>query len=83
MSVVYEELLVTTTGRTWRRRKRERPEEIRAAAMIEFSRQGPGAVTMQKIASRAGVTKGTIYLYYASKRALLETLRDEEPFCGD
>jgi AcrR family transcriptional regulator len=66
---------VTTAGRTWRKRKRERPDEIRVAAMIEFSRLGAGAVTMEKIASRAGVTKGTLYLYYASKRALLEAAR--------
>lgn len=66
---------MTTAGKTWRRRKRERPEEIRAAAMIEFSRQGPGAVTMEQIATRAGVTKGTIYLYYASKNALRDAAR--------
>jgi AcrR family transcriptional regulator len=69
-------ILVTTAGRTWRKRKRERPDEIRAAAVIEFSRLELGAVTMEKIASRAGVTKGTIYLYYASKSALFDAVRN-------
>jgi AcrR family transcriptional regulator len=60
---------MTTIGHTWRRRKRERPEEILAAARIEF--QGnPSAVTMAQIARRAGVAKGTIYLYFASKAEL-------------
>lgn len=66
---------VTTAGRTWRRRKRERPVEIRAAALIEFSRGSFDTVTMKSIACRAGVTKGTIYLYYASKDELFGSLQ--------
>ncbi len=66
---------MTTMGKTWRRRKRERPDEIRAAAMAEFSDKGFEAVTMAQIAQRAGVTKATIYLYYSSKAALFETFR--------
>lgn len=63
---------MTTSGRSWRKRKRERPEEIRAAAMVEFLRVGFESATMTQIAIRAGVTKGTIYLYYASKQTLRE-----------
>lgn len=66
---------MTTAGRKWRRRKRERPDEIRAAALIEFSRGSFDTVTMEGIANRAGVTKGTIYLYYANKAELFDTLR--------
>ena len=65
---------MTTAGKTWRRRKRERPEAIRAAAMVEFSNDSFDAVTMDRIARRAGVTKGTIYLYYANKAALYEVV---------
>jgi len=68
---------VTTAGRTWQRRKRERPDEIRAAALVEFSRGSFGTVTMDRIAQRAGVTKGTIYLYYANKQVLFDALCSE------
>lgn len=62
---------MTTIGHTWRRRKRERPEEILAAARIAFRDNPAGMVTMAQIARRAGVAKGTIYLYYASKAELM------------
>ncbi len=68
---------MTTAGKTWRRRKRERPDEIRAAAAVEFSISSFDAVTMECIARRAGVTKGTIYLYYESKGKLFETVCDQ------
>lgn len=68
---------MTTVGKTWRRRKRERPEEIRAAALAEFSNKDFGAVRMAHIAQRAGVTKATIYLYYESKAELFEMLRKD------
>jgi AcrR family transcriptional regulator len=74
---------MTTAGKTWRRRKRERPQEIRAAALAEFSRQSFDTVTMDQIAGRAGVTKGTIYLYYASKQELFGTLLGELGDLGD
>ena len=75
-------LFVTTAGRTWRRRKRERPVEIRDAALIEFSRGSFDTVTMECIACRAGVTKGTIYLYYASKDELFEALQRKQDGAG-
>ena len=70
---------MTTAGKTWRRRKRERPEEIRAAALAEISARGSDAVTMEDIAQRAGITKATIYLYYASKVELFDGLRNDRP----
>ena len=44
-----------------RRRKAERPQEILQAAFDEFSRNGYATTTLEAIAERAGVTKGTIY----------------------
>jgi AcrR family transcriptional regulator len=73
---------VTTAGKTWRRRKRERPVEIRAAALIEFSRGSFDTVTMECIACRAGVTKGTIYLYYANKGELFGSLQGTQGGTG-
>ena len=53
----------------WRRRKAARPEEILAAALDVFVERGFAAARLQAVARRAGVTKGTIYLYYPSKEA--------------
>src|ERR1700749_1877404 len=53
-----------------RRRKAERPGEILDAAFTEFARNGYAATTLDQIAERAGVTKGTIYVYFESKEHL-------------
>src|ERR1700739_1900818 len=55
---------------TRRRRKAERPHEIVDAAFHEFSRHGYATHTLERIAERAGVTKGTIYVYFDSKEHL-------------
>jgi AcrR family transcriptional regulator len=55
---------------TRRRRKAERPQEILEAAFIEFSRNGYAMTTLDRVAERAGVTKGTIYVYFESKEHL-------------
>jgi len=55
---------------TRRRRKAERPQEIVEAAFTEFSRNGYATTTLDQIAERAGVTKGTIYVYFESKEHL-------------
>ena len=59
-----------TRTETRRRRKAERPHEILEAAFLEFSRNGYAVTTLDQIAERAGVTKGTIYVYFASKEQL-------------
>jgi len=53
-----------------RRRKAERPQEILEAAFVEFSRNGYASTTLDQIAERAGVTKGTIYVYFENKEHL-------------
>ena len=53
-----------------RRRKAERPQEILEAAFAEFSRNGYAMTTLDQIAERAGVTKGTIYVYFENKEHL-------------
>ena len=55
---------------TRRRRKAERPQEILEAAFAEFSRNGYAMTTLDRIAERAGVTKGTIYVYFENKEHL-------------
>ena len=58
----------------WRRRKEARPQEILDAALAEFAARGFAAARMEDIAARAGVTKGTLYLYFDSKETLFKTL---------
>ena len=58
----------------WRRRKDARPEEILTAALEVFADRGFAATKLEEVARRAGVTKGTIYLYFNSKEALFKAL---------
>src|SRR5579871_3986400 len=62
-----------TTAR-WRRRKDARPTEIVAAALACFKERGYSATRLEDVATKAGVTKGTIYLYYASKEDLFKAV---------
>lgn len=55
----------------WRRRKQARPEELVAAALALFAEQGFAATRMRDVARRAGVSKGTVYLYFQGKEDLL------------
>jgi len=58
--------------------KKERREQILAAACALFAEQGYNGATISEIVSRCGVAQGTFYLYFKSKRdvfaALLEQL---------
>jgi AcrR family transcriptional regulator len=58
----------------WRRRKDARPEEIVAAALDVFVERGFAATKLEDVARRAGVTKGTIYLYFENKEALFKAV---------
>src|SRR5690348_13556083 len=58
----------------WTRRKQARPGEILEAALKVFAEKGFAAARMDDIARRAGVTKGTIYLYFENKEAVFKQL---------
>jgi AcrR family transcriptional regulator len=58
----------------WRRRKEARPAEILEAALTCFKERGFAATRLEDVAARAGVTKGTIYLYYPSKEELFKAV---------
>jgi AcrR family transcriptional regulator len=62
------------TAQRWRRRKDARPPEILQAALAVFAEKGLSAARMEDIAARAGVTKGTIYLYFPSKNDVFKAL---------
>ncbi len=59
-----------TAGPRWARRKDARPNEIITAALSVFSEHGYAATRIEDIAVCAGVTKGTVYLYFKSKEDL-------------
>lgn len=59
---------------THRRRKQARPQELLDAALELFVERGFAATRMEEIATLAGVSKGTLYLYYASKEDLLKAV---------
>lgn len=58
----------------WRRRKDARPSEIVEAALDSFVERGFAATRLDDIAKRAGVTKGTLYLYFDSKEELFKAV---------
>ena len=58
----------------WQRRKDARPEELVAAALEVFVERGYEGTTLADVARRAGVTKGTIYLYFENKEALFKAV---------
>jgi AcrR family transcriptional regulator len=66
--------MTTEAPETRRRRKEERPDEILAAALTVFTREGFAAARLDEIAERAGCTKGTIYVYFASKEELFKAV---------
>jgi AcrR family transcriptional regulator len=53
--------------RPFRRRKEARPGELVRAALDTFGEKGFAATRLEDVATRAGVSKGTIYLYFESK----------------
>src|SRR5438552_6956077 len=58
----------------WQRRKAARPAEIVTAALEVFVERGFAAARLEEVARRAGVTKGTLYLYFKSKEALFKAV---------
>ena len=57
-----------------RRRKDARPQELLAAALTLFVEKGFSATRSEEVAALAGVSKGTLYLYYPSKEELLKAV---------
>lgn len=60
--------------RSHQRRKAERPQELLEAALQLFISKGLAATRMEDVAREAGVSKGTLYLYYPSKDELFKAV---------
>lgn len=57
-----------------RRRKEARPQELLDAALALFVEKGFAATRAEEVAAHAGVSKGTLYLYFPSKEDLLKAV---------
>jgi AcrR family transcriptional regulator len=58
----------------WRRQPDARPRQILEAAFRVFGAQGLHRATLDDVARAAGITKGTIYLYFPGKAALFSAM---------
>lgn len=58
----------------WERRKDARPQELLAAALDLFVERGFASTRLDDVAARAGVSKGTLYLYFANKDELFKAV---------
>jgi len=60
--------------RRWVRRKEARPAELMSAALDLFVERGFAATRLDDVSARAGVSKGTLYLYFSSKEELFKAV---------
>jgi AcrR family transcriptional regulator len=58
----------------WQRRAEARPQELLEAALAEFVARGYAATRLDEVARRAGVSKGTLYLYFENKAELFKAV---------
>jgi AcrR family transcriptional regulator len=58
----------------WRRKPKDRPGDILDGALIEFGLRGFAGARIEDIAKHAGLSKGTVYLYFTSKEEMLKAL---------
>lgn len=78
-----EELLFRSLRRPTDRERGKRKKQkdaragILAAALEEFSEKGYHASTIDSIAERAGIAKGTVYRYFKTKEALFHALKED------
>lgn len=57
-----------------RRRPQQRADELISAALAVFGEVGFRAASIEDVAARAGVSKGTVYLYFPSKDDLFRAI---------
>jgi AcrR family transcriptional regulator len=60
-----------------RKKQKDGRQRILIAALQEFSERGYHACTIDSIADRAGIAKGTVYRYFHTKEALFTALKDD------
>lgn len=65
----------------WQRRKEARPREILEAALQLFLARGYSATRLEDVAALAGITKGTLYLYFENKGQLFLSVIERNTQC--
>jgi AcrR family transcriptional regulator len=60
--------------RRWQRQPDRRPQQILDAAFQVFGSRGLHQATLEEVARQAGISKGTIYLYFPGKAALFTAM---------
>lgn len=58
----------------YQRRKEDRPQEITEAAFRVFAEKGYASARVDDVATRAGVSKGLLYLYFKTKEELFKAV---------
>ncbi|HNP63677.1 MAG TPA: TetR/AcrR family transcriptional regulator [Woeseiaceae bacterium] len=58
----------------YQRRKEDRPREIADAAFDAFAEKGYASTRVEEVATRAGVSKGLLYLYFKTKEELFKAV---------
>jgi len=71
-SQLFEAVVQTRARRE--RRKEARPGELLSAALDLFVEKGYAATRVEEVAQRAGVSKGTLFLYFPSKEELFKAV---------
>jgi AcrR family transcriptional regulator len=67
--------VATGSGRPHRRRRKDaRPSEIIAAAIEVFAENGFERAKLEEVAKRAGVSKGTVFVYFPTKQDLFRAV---------
>ena len=66
--------LARRRGPRWERRKASRPSELLQAALEVFVERGFASARLDDVAGRAGVSKGTLYLYFDNKEELFKAV---------
>lgn len=68
---------IEETSNRRERRKEARPGELLAAALDLFAEKGYAATRAEEVAAKAGVSKGTLFLYFPSKEELFKAVVTE------
>jgi AcrR family transcriptional regulator len=58
----------------YQRRKEDRPQEITEAAFRVFAEKGYASARVDDVATRAGISKGLLYLYFKTKEELFKAV---------
>jgi AcrR family transcriptional regulator len=64
-------------GKKKRKKQKDARTRIMQSALDEFSERGFHSTTIDSIAERAGIAKGTVYRYFKTKDALFAALKED------